>query len=130
MIDNLADTSIHLLSTKELHAIPSICRLRYFKMLSLQFAFQDQSDQICHLDKFLMSLAKHLLSFWQNIEPTMANLSYYWAKFQHCKWQKLNKLRGHLVTLSKTDMKSTKLFNAMHFRRIEILWKFLIGIGK
>ena len=60
-----------------------------------------------------------LFLFWQNTEPTLANLGHYWANFHCCKWQYLKKY-SHLVTVVITwailksvdllDSKTTSLF--------------------
>ena len=40
-----------------------------------------------------------LFLIWQNAEPTLANLSHFWANFHCCKWPNIEQLCNHLVTL-------------------------------
>ena len=53
-------------------------------------------------------LAKELGPIWHNYEPYLLNLICYLANFHCCKWPKLNKPSGHLVTLFEWKKMSIK----------------------
>ena len=39
----------------------------------------------------LCQMVEGLISVWQNFEPTVAKMLYFWAVFQCCKWPNIEK---------------------------------------
>ena len=66
-----------------------------------------------NLKKSFWPFLESPFNIWQNYEPNLANISYFWAKFHCSKWPYIKKRSSHLVTLvdaaSKISFKTSFL---------------------